>query len=194
MSREAKQRIRTEMRQQLAAMDPEIRGIKGCLASEKVIKLPEFHAAKVVMIFLNTETEIDTVAIALATWAAEKTVLVPRVNISKRHMIALECKSLHAGLMPGSYGILEPENGEPWPIESIDLVVVPGLAFDRRGNRLGQGAGFYDRFLATEGFRATTCAIAFAEQMIDSVPVGPDDWPMDVIVTDHEMIRFDHTR
>jgi 5-formyltetrahydrofolate cyclo-ligase len=72
--------------------------------------------------------------------------------------------------------------------------VVPGLAFDRQGNRLGQGAGFYDRFLATDGMRATTCGLAFAEQMIDSVPVGPDDWPMDVVVTDHEMLRFDHRR
>jgi len=193
MAHEAKQRIRTEMRERLAAMDPDIRGTKGCLASEKVIKLAEFHSAHVVMIYLNTEVEIDTVAIALAAWAAEKTVLVPRVNISERHMIALECKSLHAGLIPGSYGILEPEAGEPWPIESIDLIVVPGLAFDRGGNRLGQGAGFYDRFLATDGMRATTCGLAFAEQMIDSVPIGSDDWPMDVIVTDHEMIRFDHT-
>ena len=188
----AKQAIRTTMRGRLAAMDPDVRGTKGCLASEKVVKLPEFHSAKVVMIYLSTETEIDTVAIALAAWAAEKIVLVPRVNISERHMIALECKSLHAGLMPGSYGILEPEDGEPWPIESIDLIVVPGLAFDRNGNRLGQGAGFYDRFLATDGMRATTCGLAFAEQIIDNVPTGSDDWPMDVIVTDHEMIRFNH--
>ena len=173
----------------LAAMPPDMRATKGCLAAEKVIKLPEFHAAQVVMIFLNTETEIDTVAIALAAWAGDKTVLVPRVSISDRHMIALECRSLHAGLLPGSYGILEPVDGEAWPIESIDLVVVPGLAFDRQGNRLGQGAGFYDRFFATDGMRATTCALGFDEQLIDAVPVSSDDWPMDIVVTDRTIIR-----
>ena len=173
----------------LAAMAPDVRATKGCLASEKVIRLPEFHAAKVVMIFLNTDTEIDTVAIALAAWAGDKTVLVPRVSIADRHMIALECRSLHAGLIASSYGILEPIDGDAWPIESIDLIIVPGLAFDRTGNRLGQGAGFYDRFLATDGMRATTCALGFGEQLIDAVPVSSDDWPMDIVVTDHEVIR-----
>ena len=186
-----KQAIRAELRDMLATMSPDVRATKACLASEKVIKLPEFHAAQVVMIFLSTDTEIDTVAIALAAWAGDKTVLVPRVSIADRHMIALECRSLHAGLLPGSYGILEPIDGEAWPIESIDLIIVPGLAFDRNGNRLGQGAGFYERILATDGMRATTCAMAFAEQLVSSVPVSSDDWPMDVVVTDHEVIRME---
>ena len=192
-----KQTIRTEIREMLAAMSPESRATKGCLAAERIIRQPEFHDAKVVMIFLNTETEIDTVAIALAAWAGDKTVLVPRVSISDRHMIALECRSLHAGLIESSYGILEPIDGEAWPIESIDLIIVPGLAFDRAGNRLGQGAGFYDRFLATDGMRARTCGLAFREQLIEAVPVSSDDWPMDIVVTDHEVIRpvpFDTTR
>lgn len=187
--RAAKQKIRTAIRAQLAAMTPDRRATQGCLAAEKILKLPEFHDAHVVMIFLNIDTEIDTVAIALAGWAADKTVLVPQVNISQRHMIALECKSLRAGLLPGSFGILEPVNGEPWPVESIDMVVVPGLAFDRRGRRLGQGAGFYDRFLSTDGMRATTCGLAFAEQLIDEVPVTPHDWPMDIVVTDRDVFR-----
>ncbi len=185
----AKQRIRTDMRQLLAGMNADARATKSCLAAERVIKLPEFHEARVVMIYLNIETEVDTVAIALAAWSAEKTVLVPRVSLADRHMIALECRSLHAGLMPGSYGILEPVDGEPWPVESIDLIVVPGLAFDRQGDRLGQGAGFYDRFLATGGMRAATCALAFGEQLLDDVPASETDWPMDIVVTDHEVIR-----
>jgi 5-formyltetrahydrofolate cyclo-ligase len=184
-----KQTIRTEVREMLAAMSSQSRATKASLAAEKVIRLSEFNSAKVVMIFLNTDTEIDTVAIALAAWAGDKTVLVPRVSISDRHMIALECRSLHAGLIESSYGILEPIDGDAWPIESIDLIIVPGLAFDRQGNRLGQGAGFYDRFLATEGMRAATCAMAFGEQLIEAVPVSSNDWPMDIVVTDHEVIR-----
>jgi len=177
------------MRDTLGAIQPQARATKSCLATEKVLRLPEFHDASVVMIYLNIDTEVDTVAVALAAWSADKSVLVPRVNISERHMIALECRSLHAGLMPGSFGILEPVDGEPWPIEGIDFVVVPGLAFDRAGHRLGQGAGFYDRFLATEGMRAFTCGLAFEEQLIQRVPVDATDWPMDAVVTDHEIVR-----
>ena len=185
-----KQTIRRHIRDMLAAMEAEVIAGKSRLASEKLIKLPEFRAARVVMIYLSANHEVNTVEIARAAWSAGKIVLVPKVNIADRHMIALECNSLHAGLVEGSYGILEPTEGDAHPIESIDLIVVPGLAFDRDGRRLGQGAGFYDRFLSTPGMRATTAAMALAEQVIDSVPVNGADWPIDILVTDKEVVRF----
>ncbi len=187
---EQKQMLRKRVREMLAAMEAEVMAAKSRLAAEKLLKLPEFGSAHVVMIYLSTDREVDTVGIATAAWEAGKTVLVPKVNIADRHMIALECRSVHTGLVPGSYGILEPTDGEAHPIEQIDLIVVPGLAFDREGNRLGQGAGFYDRFLSSPGMRATTAAMAFDEQVLDSVPVSETDWPIDILVTDKEIVRL----
>ena len=186
---EKKELLRGHIRDMLATMESELIVDKSRLACEKLLKLPEFRSARTVMIYLSTAREVDTIRIAAAAWDARKTVLVPKVNIADRHMIALECASLHAGLVPSSFGILEPTDGEAHPIESIDLIVVPGLAFDRAGHRLGQGAGFYDRFLSTPGMRAVTAALALAEQVIDSVPVSETDWPIDILVTDKEVVR-----
>ncbi len=184
-----KKTLRKRIRDMLDAMSPDIKADKSRLIVERACELPEFAKAAVVLIYLPTEREVDTVALAKACWQAGKKVLVPKVNIADRHMIALECNSLHAGLAPGSYGILEPTEGEAHPIEQIDLIIVPGLAFDRAGNRLGQGAGFYDRFLSSPGMRATTAAVAFDEQILDNVPTNDTDWPIDIVVTDKEVIH-----
>ena len=190
MNDHKKQSLRKHLRDMLDTMEAEVTAGKSRLATEKLIRLPEFRAARVVMIYVSTDREVDTAGVAAAAWSAGKMVLVPKVNIADRHMIALECKSMHSGLVASGYGILEPTEGDAHPIESIDLIVVPGLAFDRDGNRLGQGAGFYDRFLSTPGMRATTAAVAFSEQVIDSVPTNGTDWPIDILVTDKEVVRF----
>jgi 5-formyltetrahydrofolate cyclo-ligase len=78
----------------------------------------------------------------------------------------------------------------PVPFEEIDLVVTPGIGFDRRANRLGRGSSYYDRFFADEKFRAAKCGFAFTEQVVDSIPADSTDIPMDFLVTDEEIIYF----
>jgi len=74
------------------------------------------------------------------------------------------------------------------PFEEIDLVVAPALGFDRRGNRLGRGGSFYDRFFANDEVAAARCGFAFAEQVVESIPVTDSDEPVDFLVTDEEVI------
>jgi 5-formyltetrahydrofolate cyclo-ligase len=73
----------------------------------------------------------------------------------------------------------------------IDFAIIPGLAFDRHGNRLGRGAGYYDRYL--RHCRAVRCGVCHDIMLLDSIPVGNDDVPMDIIVTDKSLIRFKKT-
>jgi 5-formyltetrahydrofolate cyclo-ligase len=87
-------------------------------------------------------------------------------------------------------GLREPVAGAPIPISIIDLVVVPGLAFDKSGNRLGRGRGFYDRFLAHPEFTGLTSAFAFEEQFLPEIPVDPLDRSVDMLVTDKKVRRF----
>ncbi len=75
------------------------------------------------------------------------------------------------------------------PLDLIDMIVIPGLAFDRRGYRVGRGRGFYDRFLAQQAFQGLRCALCYHEQLIDAVPYESHDIPMDLIVTDQEIVR-----
>jgi 5-formyltetrahydrofolate cyclo-ligase len=87
-----------------------------------------------------------------------------------------------------SFGAKEPARGSAVDPADIDLVLTPGLAFDRRGYRVGYGKGYYDRFLARAGAKATRLALCFALQVLEDVPTASFDLPVDVIVTEEERI------
>jgi 5-formyltetrahydrofolate cyclo-ligase len=185
-----KHRVRKEMRAALAAMSAEVAAGKSHLACQRLIALPEFREADVVMIYLDIPNEVDIAPVARAAWEGNKRVLVPKVTWEDKQMTALPLHSLDEGLIRTPQGLREPASGEPCPVENIDFIVVPALAYDRTGNRLGRGAGFYDRFLSTPGMRATTCGLAFSEQVVDEVPVHANDCPVDLLVTDAEVLSF----
>jgi 5-formyltetrahydrofolate cyclo-ligase len=189
-----KRHLRKEMKQLLEAMPPEEAAAKSQAACSALIGLEEFLAAQALMLYMPIRGEVDATPIALAAWQQDKTVLVPRVTWEQRHMIALRCRSLDDDFVEGSYGVREPVRGEPWPVEEIDMIVVPALAFDRAGNRLGRGGGFYDRFLDHEGVHAFTCGLAFGEQVVDELPAHGHDRAVHALVTDRQILRFRRTR
>ena len=95
-------------------------------------------------------------------------------------------------LVPGFMDIPEPTAScEPVDPQEVDLVLVPGVAFDRQGNRLGYGGGYYDRFL--QQCAAPRVALAFATQLVDHVPTEPHDLRVHAVVTDEEVIRIEPT-
>ncbi len=102
----------------------------------------------------------------------------------------VEIRSLADDLAVSHMGIREPVSGLPFPISMIDLVIVPGLGFDEYGHRLGRGRGFYDRFLANPEFDGVACAMAFEQQLTPTVPVGPLDRHVDMLITDEKVRRF----
>jgi 5-formyltetrahydrofolate cyclo-ligase len=89
----------------------------------------------------------------------------------------------------GAYGIREPAGDETIEPAELGLVVVPAVAFDRRGQRLGRGGGYYDRFLELLSPGAVTCGVTFARYVLDRVPTEPHDKPVQIIVTDSDVIR-----
>src|SRR5258706_13610369 len=100
------------------------------------------------MLFLSSPVEIDTASLALKSWQAGKTVVVPKVSWDQRRMLPVEITSLQTGLTTTGPGVREPVGGKPVPVDLIDLVIVPGLGFTETGHRIGRGMGFYDRLLA----------------------------------------------
>jgi 5-formyltetrahydrofolate cyclo-ligase len=186
-----KKAIRMQVRQVLAGMDPTVVYAKSMAACMKLMAMPEFQRAKAIMIYLPTPQEVDLGPIALRSWQEDKMVAAPKVSWDQRHMMPVVLRSLQSGLITGEHGIREPEHGEPLPVDLLDMVIVPAVAFDRQGNRLGRGAGFYDRFLALPYFRGLAVGIAFREQVVPEIPVAEHDVPMHVLVTDEEVLRFD---
>jgi 5-formyltetrahydrofolate cyclo-ligase len=193
-----KKKLRQQIRQVIESLPPAIRGDKSALAQRALTALPEFASAQTVMIYLPMVEEVDTSHIARQAWTDGKRVLAPRVDLANRSMEAFEIHSLHERMVPGPYDILEPRDGSPWPPGQIDLIVVPALAFSRRGARLGRGAGFYDRFLlrardrACDGQRALPLAVglAFDEQVLDDLPMFDHDQPIDILVSDKGLWDF----
>lgn len=186
----SKAAIRRRLREMLAAVSETERHQKSLAACSLVAATPEFAAARVVMLFLSTPTEIDTASLALKCWQAGKTVVVPKVSWDQRRMLPVEISSLNAGMAITGPGVREPISGQPIPVDFIDLVVVPGLGFTPSGHRIGRGMGFYDRFLAQPEFLGVSCGLGFEEQVIEELPVLDHDMPLGMLVTDRGIRRF----
>jgi len=187
-----KSALRRQLRELLAAMPDDARHRKSVLACSFVASSPEWAAARTVMLYLSTPTEVDTSPLALNAWQAGKTVVVPKVSWDQRRMLPVEITSLTSGISTPASGAAAPEpaSGNPVPASMIDLVIVPGLGFSPTGYRIGRGMGFYDRFLAQSEFSGLSCGLAFTEQIIDTLPVLAHDMPLGMLVTDQSVRRF----
>jgi len=187
---QSKSVIRKHLRDVLAGMSETARHSKSLAACSLITSSPEFTAARVIMLYLSTATEVDTASLALRAWQAGKTVVVPKVSWDQRRMLPIEINSLTTGLTTTGPGVREPIAGKPCPTEFIDLVIVPGLGFSNTGHRIGRGMGFYDRFLAQSDFLGLSCGLAFAEQIVADLPVLDHDIPLSMLATDTGLKRF----
>lgn len=185
--------LRKKLRGVLGSLSKEEIHDRSIVAIQRLLDLREYARSEILMTFLSMPKEIDTTSLVLQAWQDGKRVLVPRISWEQRRILAVEIQSFDA-VAATPLGIREPTMGPPIPVSYIDLVTVPGLGFDSLGNRIGRGSGFYDRFLGQPDFRGIACAIAFEEQYVDNVPVGPLDRPVDMLVTDKNEYRFEHYR
>src|SRR5436190_18721786 len=189
-SSQSKSIIRKQLRDLIAAMSEADRHAKSIAACGFISSSPEFTAARVVMLYLSSNQEVDTAPLALKAWQAGKTIVVPKVSWDQRRMLPIEISSLTTGLTSTGPGIREPIAGQPMPVEFVDMVIVPGLGFTDKGYRIGRGMGFYDRFLAQAEFIGLSCGLAFAEQIVADLPVLDHDIPLSMLATDKGLKRF----
>ena len=120
---------------------------------------------------------------------AGKRVCLPRADWESGQIDPFEVADWENGLIEGRHGIREPGIDAPIvPLGEVDLIIVPALAFDEAGRRLGRGGGFYDRFLERTGGRAFTFGLAFDEQVVAEVPSEAHDATVDAVATDRRLI------
>ncbi len=148
---------------------------------EQIERLPEFEQASTLLLYHSLKDEVYTHDF-IEKWYKSKCIVLPVVVGDE---LELRCYTGAEKLATGAYGISEPE-GEPFTdYEHIDLAVIPGVAFDLNGNRLGRGKGYYDRFLPLLP-HACKIGVCFPFQLVDSVPAEPFDIRMDIIITTDE--------
>lgn len=185
-----KKELRDRLRGVLAEIPPAQRSAKSLRACHRLFESSTYVRSEVIMVFLSLPSEVDTSSIVLRAWQDRKRILAPKVSWNQRRMLPVEIRSLTDALEKSQFGVREPVSGVPFPAGLIDLVIVPGLAFDEYGNRLGRGRGFYDRFLSHPDFHGAACAMAFEEQVVDQVPTGPLDRAVDMLITDERVRKF----
>lgn len=184
-----KKALRKEITGMLRKINTEDRHDRSTIVCRRLTGLDAFRHASTVMLYMPLPTEVDVTAIALSCFQQGKTVCVPKVDWDRKDMCAVEVLRFDDSEMDiDEHGIRVPRDIRLTLPEMIDLVVVPGLAFDTKGNRLGRGGGFYDRYLGKLGKHTTKIAVAFDEQIVESVPTERGDLKVDQVVTDRRAI------
>jgi 5-formyltetrahydrofolate cyclo-ligase len=185
-----KSTIRNQLREKLESMSDVDRKAKSLAATGFLTASPEFAAARIVMLYLTAAFELDTAPLALKCWQTGKTVVVPKVSWDQRRMLPVEITSLQTRMTTSGPGVREPVSGQPMPVNLIDIVIVPGIGFTKKGHRIGRGMGFYDRFLAQPDFLGLSCGLGFEEQVVEELPVLDHDMPLAMLCTDRGILRF----
>jgi len=153
----------------------------------RVVSLPAFAAATTVAAYPPLGAEVDTAPIVAAALEAGKRIAWPRIVAGDVRLGFAAC--LPGELVPGRHGTREPPPGaDEVPVASLDLALIPGLAFDAAGRRLGRGGGYYDSVLGALAGRALRVGLAFDCQIAPEVPVEPHDAPVDLVATESRLL------
>ena len=173
------------------ALSIEERQSKSKAIKDRLFSLPQFIAARSVALFVSFRSEVLTESIIRQALSLSKVIAVPITDRVRKQLLLSRIVDYTADLAPGTWGILEPKPGSirPLALDEVDLVIAPGVAFDRKGRRIGYGGGFYDGLLRALPARKPVVSLAFALQIIDTVPFDlAHDEPVDIIITEAGVI------
>ena len=180
-----KKKLRDEVLKKLHSISKDERGKKVKELKDKLFSLKQFKEAKCVMFYVSKHYEIDTHEMIDEAIAMGKKVVVPITLKEEKTLKLSELKDREKELIEGHYGIHQPgeEHVRPVLLEDVDLIIVPGLAFDKSGHRLGHGGGYFDRFLEKAPHKIFTVGMAFDFQFVDELPRHTTDVPVMKVIT-----------
>lgn len=186
-----KKEIRKRILKLREELDVNNKEIADNLIKSTLLGTSYYKSAKKIFIYVSYKNEVDTKEIIKKAISDGKEIYIPRTEIETKHMEAIKITSLD-NLLENKYGILEPRLEEKFidPNE-LDLIIVPGVGFDKYGGRIGYGAGYYDRyFKRIRNRNMKKIALAYDFQIIDKVPMDEYDEKMDGLITEKEQIQI----
>jgi 5-formyltetrahydrofolate cyclo-ligase len=184
--KQAKRALRRDVLALRDAVPPQEREVLSAAIVARLLRLPELAQTAVVMAFWSFGSEVDTAPLIERLHADGRTVVLPRIEGAHVVPVAYGPRD---DVRPTSFGASEPVGGRELDAAELDLVVVPGVAFDRSGGRVGYGGGFYDRLLPRLRPGVLSIGVAFSLQVVPEVPAGGMDRLLDAVVTELEVIR-----
>jgi 5-formyltetrahydrofolate cyclo-ligase len=191
-----KKRLREKLLKRRDTIPQEKKVLKESSIEKRLFELDVFRKAESILMYVSFRSEVDTRGYLQDIIASGKKLVLPVVNSRQKVLKLYEIKDM-SELVPGYMGIPEPEIRENRRVtlNEIEVVIIPGSGFDRKGNRLGYGGGYYDRLLSYESKQLAkvehhipTVALAFEEQISTDIPAEPHDIKVDMIVTDERII------
>jgi 5-formyltetrahydrofolate cyclo-ligase len=184
--KQAKRALRRAVLAERDALSPGERSTGSEAIAQRFLELPEVADARTVMGFWSFGSEVDTAPLIAGLRSRGTTVALPRIEGDE---VVPVVATPGEAMTEASFGAMEPSEGRVLEVAELDLVVVPGVAFDRFCGRVGYGGGYYDRLLGMRRDGVNAIAIAFSIQIVDLVPTGAIDRRIDGVVTETEVIR-----
>ena len=180
-----KHKIRHHIRQKINSISELEKSEKSDIIKAKLFNEEEFKKARVVMFYVSLKDEVETLAMIDEAVKTGKRVCVPVILKEEKRLIAGEIKNRSEDLESQHFGIYQPKSGHvnEVPLENIDLIIVPGVAFDKNNVRLGRGHGYYDKFLCGIPSSTKTIGLAFDFQVVENLPKDSHDVPVWKIIS-----------
>ncbi|MEE9402901.1 MAG: 5-formyltetrahydrofolate cyclo-ligase [Desulfobacteria bacterium] len=172
------------------ALSKKQRAEKSAAIMSRLFEFANFLESKIVLFYLSHKSEVDTEPMIHKALALEKIIALPLIDGEKREIIPLKIDNLDRDTQPGYRGIREPisQRCKQIPVQQVNLAIIPGIAFDERGGRIGYGTGFYDRFIPNLDITTRKVALAFECQIVPQIPMEPHDRYTDIIITEKRIV------
>ena len=182
--------IRNEIGKRLGALSNGERTKKNKTIMDRLFDFANFLEAKISLLYMDLGYEVKTNEIIKKCLSYNKVVVLPAFVEDNYRMKLMKIDNLDSSLRPGPRGVLEPNPArcKLVPIEHIDIAIIPGIAFDEKGGRIGSGKGYYDRLIPDLAITTRKVALAFEEQLTQQVPMESHDKHVDIIITDERII------
>jgi 5-formyltetrahydrofolate cyclo-ligase len=188
--KEKKLLFREQMASIVNALPKEVLDQKNLVIAEKLFNFANFLEAKIALLYLHNDREIDSENIIRHALEMHKIVVLPHITRDKHKAVLYKIDDPGKDIIPDADGRLMPDIGrcKKVPIDCIDIAIVPGLAFDEKGGRIGAGDGFYDFLIPRLPITTRKVAVALEEQVVPIVPMESHDKYVDIIITDSRVI------
>jgi 5-formyltetrahydrofolate cyclo-ligase len=188
--KEAKNEIRRETAEKLNILTEEERGAKAAQIENRLFEFANFLESRIALLYVNSPHEVDSEAILKRCFEYGKIMVLPAYTADKYEMQLMKVDNLKKGLKKGPRGILQPDPNhcQKVPVDCIDIAIIPGIALDEKGSRIGSGKGYYDRLIPELPTTTRKVALAYEIQIVPQIPMEAHDKYVDIIITEDRVI------
>ena len=185
-----KSQLREEIAQKVAELSAKEISEKIRAIEIRLFDFANFLESKIVLMYVHKNGEVQTDHILRRTYDFGKIVVLPAFNPENFEMTPFKVDNLDTDLREGPRGILEPDEArcKIVPIERIDIAIIPAIALDEKGGRIGSGEGYYDRLIPRLAITTRKVALAFEQQLVPQIPIESHDKHVDIIITEDRVI------